>query len=288
MSERLTEDQTHQYEMAIKLAPIGVLLLDGNGLIECASDKAVELLTVDVEGEFLPLVGKAVTEFFPQKLIDSLTTKSARKRATVGGIRRTFEIQIRNRSNDRLGILYFSDAETQQRRERLLEKEASTDELSGLANRRAFQRLMESNQLAPLSLAIIDIDNFKQINDLRGHLAGDDAIRLVSQTLRECFEEFAIVIARMGGDEFSVLCKTSEEYSFYNQLEEFRIQLAQSRLAEYPKVGVTVSIGTVVSAIPDISARTLLTAADRQLYLAKNSGRNRQCVVQLDQTRLPD
>lgn len=283
MSQRFTQDQTRPFEMAIRLAPIGILLLGSDGSILGASEVATELLGCFEEDRSPGIITRqSVFELFPPHLLESLSATPIRKLVNVSGRPRTFEMSIQSDANGTPSVLYFCDVETQQNRERRLEKEASTDELSGLANRRAFQRLMERHQAGSLSLAIIDIDHFKQINDLRGHLAGDDSIRLVGQILEECFGDTAIVISRMGGDEFSVLCETSSSEPLDEALERFREVLAKARLTDYPEVSVTVSVGTVISTKPDISSRTLLTAADRQLYLAKNSGRNRQCKVLLD------
>lgn len=163
--------------------------------------------------------------------------------------------------------------EVRRRRMEELEREASTDSLTGLLNRREFQRQLESSLGQPLTLAILDVDNFKDINDQFGHWVGDEAIRFVAKNLSDLFPQ-AICVARLGGDEFGVLHHFDSEQDAKSSFEDFQnrsIERApEAHLTAIPKV----SIGVAFSTNSGVSARELLTLADQQMYKAKSAGRN--------------
>jgi diguanylate cyclase (GGDEF)-like protein len=157
---------------------------------------------------------------------------------------------------------------------------AAVDPLSGAFNRRYFhQRLDEELQRSrrhdiPVALLMIDVDDFKSVNDAFGHLAGDAIIREVADILRRSVRVFD-VCTRFGGDEFAIVMPGSGAESaraiaerIRERIDSFRSQdpaLAQSR--------VTVSIGLATS-LPVMSGRDLVECADRALYLAKRGGKN--------------
>jgi len=158
-----------------------------------------------------------------------------------------------------------------------LELQSTTDELTGLKNRRAFQqRLDEEFQRSvryntPLSLLMLDVDRFKAYNDTFGHPAGDEVLRMLGHLLQTGLRasDFA---ARYGGEEFAVILPNTG--SGYGHLLAER---ARSRIAAqpWPNTVITVSVG--VSALnPDMAGSSaLLSAADNALYEAKQGGRNR-------------
>ena len=107
-------------------------------------------------------------------------------------------------------VYYLNDAAARRQREMSLELEALTDHLSGLLNRRGFQRVLERATDQCLTLSIIDIDHFKSLNDSHGHPIGDAAIERMGEILKSTFVNRAICVARLGGDEFGVLMKTAK------------------------------------------------------------------------------
>ena len=170
----------------------------------------------------------------------------------------------------------------------LLRQLVFTDGLTGVPNRRCFdEKLNEEWQRSrrngsPLSLAIIDLDFFKQYNDLHGHQAGDACLRQVAQALAATLKRPADMLARYGGEEFAcILPETSSQGAFEvaKQLE------ACVRAEQIPHGGsdvndnVTVSVGVAMreGCGSDIIAQ-LLGDADRQLYRAKAEGRGKACV----------
>ena len=156
---------------------------------------------------------------------------------------------------------------------------SETDPLTGVGNRRCFVQRAE-HALAharhaggPLSIVLMDIDRFKQLNDTYGHAVGDAALVAVATACREILRA-GDVFCRWGGEEFIVLLAAEDIDAACRLAERLRANVEAASIAGVP-AGVTVSLG--VAALTD-SAQTLddITAlADHQLYRAKDSGRNR-------------
>jgi len=167
-----------------------------------------------------------------------------------------------------------------------IREDAVTDSLSGLLNRRGFDR--ELKRLAPgdassegaLALIMLDIDEFKKVNDTYGHPLGDRVIAAVGQSIRECVGQ-AGVAARYGGEEFAVLLPSQaiELAERLAQLIRQRVEQGtiRTRHGEDPIGGVTVSAGVAVWH-PKDDTGSLLERADRALYASKRAGRNRVTV----------
>jgi len=125
----------------------------------------------------------------------------------------------------------------------------------------------------PFTLILADIDHFKQVNDRHGHLAGDDVLRRVGARLRECFGHHGD-IGRIGGEEFAIALPNISPVGVQPLLERFRRSLQQIRDGDAP-IPVTMSFGIASSKNPAESLTEMRERADRALYEAKNSGRNR-------------
>jgi len=156
--------------------------------------------------------------------------------------------------------------------------ESERDKLTGLYNRRTFERHMERRLKSggrdgggSRWLAILDIDHFKRINDTWGHLYGDEVILVIAQQMRASFRQ-GDALFRFGGEEFLVLLEAADEPSAGVALERFRTRV-QNHV--FPQIGqVTVSVGYAAVGEHDYPA-TVLDRADKALYFAKNHGRNR-------------
>ena len=164
-----------------------------------------------------------------------------------------------------------------------LEELASLDGLSGLANRRGFDRQLEREwQIAterhkPIALMMVDIDHFKLFNDRYGHVAGDTCLRAVGETLSLVTLEEAVLVARFGGEEFALLLPGLTLDRAAELADEARKAVEDLLInhSEVPCGHVTVSIG-VESVAPEKfqTAADLVEAADNALYAAKRRGRN--------------
>lgn len=165
-----------------------------------------------------------------------------------------------------------------------LENLASTDSLTGLLNRRAFQERADleckraQRQGSPLSAFTFDIDHFKQVNDNYGHDIGDEALRQCAAACREQLREIDIV-ARFGGEEFVILLPETDTEAARVVAERLREALA-ALVIPTPKgdLRFTASFG-VAPHEPDTQLATTLQRADQALYAAKHSGRNRVVVA---------
>lgn len=159
------------------------------------------------------------------------------------------------------------------------------DELTGLANRRLLQaRLPLEIERArragtPLSLLVIDIDHFKQLNDRHGHATGDAALREVARALEHGVRRVDTV-ARVGGEEFVVLLPQNDAASAAHVADKLRRNVAARKTPGgegQPEGALTISVG-VAQLAPGDDAPSLLARADAALYLAKDVGRNRVAV----------
>lgn len=162
-----------------------------------------------------------------------------------------------------------------QRRTQELERLARTDMLTGIANRREvvsvghreFARAQRYRR--NFSVIMIDIDFFKQINDKKGHQAGDDALIHVAQTLQRCCRQ-SDHLGRYGGEEFLMICPETD-IDAAMQLAD-RCRIAVMEMADEP--GITISLG-VADIADEIDLESLISDADAALYRAKEAGRNR-------------
>jgi diguanylate cyclase (GGDEF)-like protein/PAS domain S-box-containing protein len=169
-------------------------------------------------------------------------------------------------------------AEELREKNEILEKMATTDPLTGLANRRALtDRMAEEVSRcgrygAPLAVAMIDLDNFKRINDTYGHDVGDRVLKTVAQIISQQTRS-ADMAARFGGEEFCVLLPNVRLPEAAAAMERIRSAVAADRME--PKV--TVSIGVAASPPAPCDAHALFLHADEALYQAKANGKN--CVL---------
>ncbi len=168
-----------------------------------------------------------------------------------------------------------------------IEKEhefATRDELTGLQNRRAFleaamfevERAQRHNR--PLSVVFLDLDNFKQLNDSKGHNAGDAALRAISSALQETLRSTDI-LGRLGGDEFSIIL-TEIAYDDVQVAGQKIFDTVRKTLQDFPPVSV--SIGVTWFNCIDRSFSDMMKAADELMYEVKGSGKDNICFRRFD------
>jgi len=192
--------------------------------------------------------------------------------------RRTHALEQRNEELSRLRLALET---TNQRLKRLV----AVDGLTGIANRRHFDRALERElrrtrrDRQPLSLIFLDLDEFKRFNDTYGHGRGDEVLRSVAHTLDETFRRGGDLVARYGGEEFAVILPAVDGRRAALYAERLRRRIWRLSIpygASHVTDRVTISGGVAtVGAEQVTSASELLLAADRALYRAKCLGKNR-------------
>lgn len=162
-----------------------------------------------------------------------------------------------------------------------LERLAMTDDLTGLTNRRSFfiqstQEIKRAQRYqTPLSLLMMDLDDFKIINDTYGHDAGDQMLQCIANTLQENIREID-VLGRLGGEEFGVLLPNTEAGDAVKLAERLRLAVeGLSCTIQDQKINVTMSIGVASFSREQSNLDIALRNADSAMYQAKNQGRNR-------------
>jgi diguanylate cyclase (GGDEF)-like protein len=179
------------------------------------------------------------------------------------------------------GLLWIFSREA---RLTMAEQYASVDELTGLYNRRYLDDLLENelsraerNQGVPLSLIICDVDYFKKFNDTYGHKAGDECLKKIADALRRQAKRSSDCVARYGGEEFVIILPRTDLNSAIEIAENTRkavlsLKISHSSSDTIPLVTVTLGAACTSNLA---SYDSLFEAADRNLYLGKNKGRNR-------------
>jgi diguanylate cyclase (GGDEF)-like protein len=160
---------------------------------------------------------------------------------------------------------------------------AETDALTRMSNHRVFREALEreigrfERYGGPLSLVMLDIDNFKRVNDEHGHLVGDKVLREVSICIRRTVRESVDIPARYGGEEFAVILPSTGLTGTLTVCERLRSAVENTVVSvDGKELSVTVSIGAAEYRA-GITASEFIDEADKAMYLAKRSGKNQVC-----------
>ncbi|MFV2056118.1 MAG: diguanylate cyclase [Thiohalomonadales bacterium] len=173
-----------------------------------------------------------------------------------------------------------------------LEKLANIDGLTGIANRRVFDKVLKREinrairESSSISLILCDIDFFKNYNDTYGHLAGDECLTKIATTIHDLFQRASDVVARYGGEEFAVILPGVEYENLSqlaNQIKDATWALKVNHLSPDGTDRISISVGGA-SVIPKqgFEVTTLIKIADESLYRAKQNGRNGIVVFNID------
>lgn len=259
----------HQAVERFKVAHPDLVLLDlmmpeMDGLEVCDALKAVNpeipiiFLTASQEQEHL-------LSAFEQGAVDYLT-KPFNKLELIARVKN--HLMLRYAFNELKGALVE------------MERLAKTDGLTGLLNRSSlfdaasqeFARIQRYER--PLSVLMLDIDRFKQVNDTYGHQVGDTVIQRVAASLKETLREVDIV-GRYGGEEFAVILPETTLSQAADVAERIRLQISQQSIAtDTGNLTFTVSLGVAAYEVGMSSIDQVLKQADQALYQAKSNGRN--------------
>jgi diguanylate cyclase (GGDEF)-like protein len=190
-----------------------------------------------------------------------------------------------------LGIWLLGDSLVTRWRERenTFRALSRVDPLTQLANRRHFMELLERECLralrqgTPLGLLMCDVDHFKQVNDQRGHAAGDAVLRGLADDLRACIRGHVDSIGRLGGEEFAVLLPATNLEDASAVAERIR-KTVEAHVFEHDgaRFSVTLSVGVAALSRARATPAALLADADAELYRAKSAGRNRVSLPALE------
>jgi diguanylate cyclase (GGDEF)-like protein len=180
-----------------------------------------------------------------------------------------------------IAIAFILLAMAKERTEYRHKTDSLIDPLTGIANRRAFlqdaeaQLKRQATEPRPMAVLLLDLDNFKSINDRFGHAIGDRVLQMFAEVGSGCMRRFDI-FGRLGGEEFAALLVDTSRERALAVAEQIRASFVEvTAMVEGKPVVATVSVGVVISydAVLDLSA--LLAQADHALYRAKDNGRNR-------------
>lgn len=284
------------------------LILEGKVRVTTKADpdKIFYLKSGDVMGEIALLDGMARTatvtteedchlfrlsrsdlevffELEPSMALKLMTAMNKKLRATLGREKElNASLRRANADLERLNntLEDLVEQKTQQLKEAItdLQTMVERDALTGVYNRRKFDSLLEElvTEQEKLSLIMLDVDHFKKLNDNHGHQAGDRVLMQVADVAQDCLGEHQY-LARYGGEEFAILVKASDLKQAHEVAEKVRksIEAHHFPIRDCQPGYVCASLG--VAAYPDQAAdgSSLLAAADKALYKAKESGRNR-------------
>lgn len=273
----------------LKRIPSAVLLEDENSRIVAINHNFCQLMRITrnpdsllgmQHQQLLELMDEPLARLLPQSHKRDTTNSHHELQDHLG---RTLELDhvAICRNNRYLGHGWFiQDISCRKKKESELITLASTDSLTGLANRRSFLAALEnqlacSNKEQPGALLLLDIDHFKKINDTYGHPAGDEVIRAVTQLIKDSVRRDD-VCGRLGGEEFAVLLPNASLQQAIQLAERIRsrIELAQTVAGQHA-IRVTISIG--ISTLYGADVKSAHSSADAALYRAKQQGRNQVC-----------
>lgn len=191
---------------------------------------------------------------------------------------RTFDFRCEPKASGGFVVL-IEDVTSQRMASQKIERMAHFDDLTGLPNRMHFHGQLQAALQEPiepgwqLALLSVDLDQFKEVNDTRGHPIGDELLRLVANRMRHALQADDLV-ARFGGDEFQVMLRTPAEPEQVGHIAERIIErLSQSYRVDGHIISIGASIGIAVSRGEITNADDLLRSADVALYQAKADGR---------------
>ena len=291
VAQRAREALEHRFRVLAELATDGIITADARGIVTFWNRSAAELFGYPADY----LLGKSFTCLMPQRYPLSEALAPGRfDSSRVGNLLgRIIELQAVRADGSEFPVelsasqwsigneAYFTaivrDASERKRLEAAVLKLAHTDELTGLLSRRAGQAQIDREVARSqryrhsLSFVLIDVDHFKQINDTKGHAAGDEVLRRLGKLIAERVRSSDVAV-RWGGEEFLLALPHTDQVGARALAEALRASVEQLAFEVVPRVTFSAGIAVFSEGEP---SHVPIARADAKLYQAKSEGRNR-------------
>ena len=282
----------HRFDRALNTMSHGLIMLDAEGRVAVANAEAAQLLSVDKPERLLGrslkgLLARGVAggllslrdaRFAEAQLTRALREGRDRKLLISFTNGRYFEFSAREGRDD-LGVITFEDVTARVESEDKIRYMARYDNLTGLPNRAYFheivgEAIMGGDRTRNCAIAVVDLDDFKDVNDTLGHPVGDGLIFSVAQRLSTLAGD-SIRISRFGGDEFMMYFDNVPDTEAL-QAEMHRISLALEPVVDVAghSLRIQASVGAVLAKVTNTDVDSMLVKADLALYKAKELGKN--------------
>ena len=277
-------NMNNELNVIIENMPFAVIVNDNNDVIVNVNKEFERMFGIHDD-----ITGRSVKEWMKSYTVNKITKVPDKDDfvMTDGSRTRTINYKTQNITDifgepiGTMGIL--RDVTIERLHEQRTIKNANTDFLTNLNNRRSlFDHLENSKEIPRITFISVDLDNFKQVNDVYGHHMGDEALLIVTRVMQECFPKDFLV--RMGGDEFLIVLGREDGIE---QVKEYVKEFQEKLRSEYSKYEefseLTSSIGIASAALAqcgEYDFRSILRCSDNALYKAKNGGKNKFCVYE--------
>jgi two-component system, cell cycle response regulator len=295
--EKELEKERKRFETILNFQDNMIILTDGVKIVE-ANKSFFDFFKTGSTDDFARLYGCIDSQFiFDEKIIHKTEDESWVKslinnrfeRNVVRIIdmnkaeERTFIVKASRFPDDEeeLYIVSMSDITEMEKEAKTLELLATTDPLTKIYNRLKLNEILmleikkSDRYKIPLSIIMLDIDHFKDVNDTYGHDVGDDVLVKLTRTVTANIREVDM-FARWGGEEFVIMLPNTDEKGALTTAENLRKVIEE---AGFDKAGVVTASFGVSEYQPNLGARELLKRVDDALYEAKRSGRNKVCIL---------
>lgn len=310
ISSRLTRSvrrSAQNFRAIFEQAAVGIVQIDRQGKVLDVNEtlgkilgySKSQLLTMRYENLLYPEdleSGRKQQRAVVSGRADSYNYQQRLKHSSGSSLWARLTISVGHYQNKRTAsyIVVLEDVSESHRLSEELSYQANHDELTGLINRRAFERHLESvwsqaqTEHSSHALCFVDLDQFKVVNDTSGHGAGDELLRQVAAIASDSLRE-SDVLARLGGDEFGVILRNLTPDAAMGIAEKLRVALENMSFTwegRSHSVGCSIGVVPITADVADIS--TLLRAVDIACYVAKNQGRNRTYLSVADDTQVTE
>jgi diguanylate cyclase (GGDEF)-like protein len=292
IGEKRADMIAERFDRALNTMPQGLLMLDTAGRVVVANTEAAQLTGLSSPARMTKrtfsslmqrvvaggLLNKEQCREVTQRLINALHEGFDLKLVLPLTDGRSFEFSTREGDNN-LGVVMFEDVTQRERAARRITTMARFDSLTGLANRSRFRELTEERLKAGYSgrncaLIVLDLDDFKAINDSLGNPAGDQVIRAIGQRLLP-FSSENIIVGRLGSDEFVVyLDDIKDAQTLGSFIDSLCLRMSEEVEVANSRLSIQVSVGAVLMDVRDASVDLMTVRADLALQDAKTRGKD--------------